>query len=66
MSFYATSRRLTANAALPEFEERRFVVAAFIALENAPIDTPILGHNIGRRKIQNGLFYTDPHSVTDA
>jgi hypothetical protein len=37
MSFYATSRRLTANAALPEFEERRFVVAAFIALENGDI-----------------------------
>ena len=59
MSFYAISRRLTANAALPETEERRFVVAAFIALENAPIDTPILGHNIAA-KIQNGLFYTDP------
>jgi hypothetical protein len=48
-----------------KLKERRFVVAAFIALENAPIDTPILGHNIGRRKIQNGLFYTDPHSATD-
>ena len=37
-----------------------------LSLSKALIGTPILGHNIGRRKIQNGLFYTDPHSVTDA
>ena len=51
MSFCATSRRLGADAAYLEFDERRLTLAAFVALDRGLIDARILGLNLNEHHL---------------